>query len=397
MSFISKASIWVRKPVIMAVPKPTPLTFIGPGKVKEVGNLLKMASKKKVLVITDSFLHGAGLLDSMLEAIHAEGIETVIYDGVKPDPTFAVVADAQKMIDGCEAVVAVGGGSVLDTAKSVCASVTSGKPAEQLAGLLKLKKPPLMMIAVPTTAGTGSETTVAAVVSDTQTHAKKQILDPKLPPFIAVLDPELTVGLPPHTTAFTAMDALTHALEAYVATYANETTDLMAEMATKMIYQDLPVVHEHPDDLKARESLLVASFLAGMAFTRTYVGYVHAYAHTVGGKFGIPHGLANAVILPHVMEYFLPVCQKQFARMAELTNTSTAESEEQKAKDFVQSIFELNERCGVPSRLEKFPKDSIESVIDMAFKECHGTYPVPRYYNRAEARKLLEKVCNQPE
>ena len=396
MSIISKMVIAVRKPVIMVVAKPTPVTFIGAGKVKEVAGLLVNASRKKVLVITDSFLHGAGLLDTMLAGIKEAGLETVIYDGVKPDPTFGIVAEAQGFAAGCDCVVAVGGGSVIDTAKSVAASVANDKPADRLAGLLKVKKHPLMLIAVPTTAGTGSETTVAAVISDTITHAKKQILDPKIVPIAAVLDPELTVGLPPHTTAFTAMDALTHSLEAYVATYATGETDLYAEMSVKMIYENLPIVHKEPTNLAAREALLVASFLGGMAFTRTYVGYVHAFAHTIGGKFGVPHGLGNAVLLPHIMEYYLPVSQQRFAHLAELTGISHAESEEQRARDFVQSIFDLNDACGVPRRLEKFPVEAIDSVIEVAFKECHGVYPVPRYYNKAEARALLQKVCSAP-
>ncbi len=394
MSFFAKLSIWLRKPVIKLVNKPTPVTYIGAGRVKEVGGLLFAMDIKKVLIITDRMLRKLGLLDGLLAGIEAEGIEAAIFDGVLPDPTFDVVNEAEQSYGDCEAIVAVGGGSVLDTAKAVGAAVSSGKPAAGLAGLLKVKKHLPPFIAVPTTAGTGSETTVAAVISDPSTHTKKQLLDPKLVPSFAVLDASLTVGLPPHTTAHTALDALTHALEAIVADYADGETNQKAFMAVRMIYENLPRVMENPHDLKAREALLVASFFGGMAFTRTYVGYVHAYAHTVGGRYGIPHGLANAVLLPHVMEYYLPVCAAHFARLGELTGVCEAgDPTQRKARKFVDSLFLLNRRFLIPQRFEKFPAGDIDEVIAAAFRECHGVYPVPRYYSRGTARALLEKVC----
>lgn len=395
MSVFAKISVAVRKPVINLVNKPTPVTYIGCGKVKEMGNLLTMVQAKKVLVITDNFLNKMGLLDNMLKSIKDANINVVVFDGVLPDPTFTIVEAAEKCCVGCDAVVAIGGGSVLDTAKAVSAAVANNKSAIQLSGLLKVKKRPLPFIAVPTTAGTGSETTVAAIISDPSTHSKKQILDPKLVPIMAVLDAELTTGLPPHTTAFTAIDALTHALEAYVAKYATEETDCDARIATKLIYENLPKVQQEPSDLVAREALLVASFFAGMAFTRTYVGYVHAFAHTIGGKFGVPHGLANAILLPHVMQYYLPVCAQQFAELADLVNVCNAnDTNEVKSRKFVESLFALNKQFNIPERFEKFPLAEIDGVITQAFKECHGTYPVPRYFTKADARELLKKVCN---
>ena len=249
------------------------------------------------------------------------------------------------------------------------------------------------LIAVPTTAGTGSETTIAAVISGTATHRKRQILDPKLVPFAAILDPELTVGLPQGNTIHTAMDALTHALEAYVSTYATPETDRYAEMAAKMIYEALPVVREEPKNVEMREQLLVASFLAGMAFTRTYVGYVHAFAHSIGGRYGVAHGLANAVLLPHIMEYYLPVSTPRLARMAQICGISGDSDESTRARAFVESIAAMNQTGGVPERLAEFPRAEIDAVIKEAFQECHGTYPVPRYYTRPAARALLEQVC----
>ncbi len=203
------------------VARPTPTTYIGPGKVREVGRLLRLAGVRKVLVIIDKFLYDSGLLDSMLSGIANEMIETAIFSGVTPAPTFDVVEEAQKHCFGCDAVVAVGGGSVLDTAKATAAAVSNNTTARKLAGLLKVRQQPLFSIAVPTTAGTGSETTIVAIISDPDTHVKLQLLDPKLVPTMAILDPELTVGLPSSGTAYTAFDALTHALEAYISMYAD--------------------------------------------------------------------------------------------------------------------------------------------------------------------------------
>ena len=282
---------------------------------------------------------------------------------------------------------------MLDAAKTAAAAIANHKPAEKLVGTLKVKKQPMPLIAVPTTAGTGSETTIAAVISGTATHRKRQILDPKLVPFAAILDPELTVGLPQGNTIHTAMDALTHALEAYVSTYATPETDRYAEMAAKMIYEALPVVREEPKNVEMREQLLVASFLAGMAFTRTYVGYVHAFAHSIGGRYGVAHGLANAVLLPHIMEYYLPASAPRLARMAQICGISSDSDESTRARAFVESIAAMNQTGGVPERLAEFPRAEIDAVIKEAFQECHGTYPVPRYYTRPAARALLEQVC----
>lgn len=393
MALFYRLSVAVRHPIVNMVPKPTPLTYIGEGRLREIPRLLAVAGKKRVLVLCGTTLYRRGDLDWLLAAIRAAGTDVEIFPGIPQDPTFAVVEEAGKHMMGCDAILAIGGGSVLDTAKAVAASAACGCPAEKLAGILKVKETPVMQIAVPTTAGTGSETTIAAVISDSMTHAKRQILDPRIVPTVAILDPQLTVGLPPHTTVSTAMDALTHALEAYTATYATPETDRYAEMAIKMIYEALPRAWEVPEDMQAREQLLVASFLAGMAFTTTYVGYVHAFAHTIGGKFGVAHGLANAVLLPHIMEYYLPVCEERFAHLAEMTGVSHAESRNQRARDFVGSIVAMSSRCNIPRRLQNFPREAIDDVVKMAFRECHGTYPVPRYYTRAEARKLLEKVC----
>ena len=393
MSFFPRLIVALRKPVVMAVKKPTPLTYIGAGRLRQAAELLRQTGSRRVLVMTTPGMMRRGQLDQTLSELKENGMEAVVFDRVSPDPTFGVVEEAVSCAAGCDAILAVGGGSVLDAAKTAAAAIANHKPAEKLVGTLKVKKQPMPLIAVPTTAGTGSETTIAAVISGTATHRKRQILDPKLVPFAAILDPELTVGLPQGNTIHTAMDALTHALEAYVSTYATPETDRYAEMAAKMIYEALPVVREEPKNVEMREQLLVASFLAGMAFTRTYVGYVHAFAHSIGGRYGVAHGLANAVLLPHIMEYYLPVSTPRLARMAQICGISGDSDESTRARAFVESIAAMNQTGDVPERLAEFPRAEIDAVIKEAFQECHGTYPVPRYYTRPAARALLEQVC----
>lgn len=259
MSFFPRLIVALRKPVVMAVKKPTPLTYIGAGRLRQAAELLRQTGSHRVLVMTTPGMMRRGQLDQTLSELKENGMEAVVFDRVSPDPTFGVVEEAVSCAAGCDAILAVGGGSVLDAAKTAAAAIANHKPAEKLVGTLKVKKQPMPLIAVPTTAGTGSETTIAAVISGTATHRKRQILDPKLVPFAAILDPELTVGLPQGNTIHTAMDALTHALEAYVSTYATPETDRYAEMAAKMIYEALPVVREEPKNVEMREQLLVAS------------------------------------------------------------------------------------------------------------------------------------------
>lgn len=394
--FFGQISVAVKKPFVKIIEKPNPVLYLGAGKAQKVGALMTGCAVNKVMVLTDHFLHTSGLLTPIFESLQTSGVSYVVFDAVRPDPTFDVVDEAYKMYAGCEAIIAVGGGSVMDTAKAVGASVANNKPAIRMAGLLKVKKRLPFLVAVPTTAGTGSETTVAAVISDPKTHAKKQILSPKIVPQVAILDPTLTTGLPPAPTAYTALDALTHALEAYTAGYADVQTDRYATSAIKLIYENVNAAQQSPKDLAVREALQEAAFYAGMAFTRTYVGYVHAFAHTIGGRFGVPHGLATAVLLPHVMQFYQDTCKSRFAELADLLGICDKnDTTGAKAQKMVQSLFALNESLQVPQYFEKFPKEEIELVIAAAFRECHGVYPVPKYYTHQQARELMQKVCAQ--
>ena len=283
------------------------------------------------MIVTDKGLMSIHLLDSLFEEMEKAGVEYVVYDGTQPNPTIDNIEEARKLYadNNCSAVIAFGGGSPMDCAKIAGARVVKpNQPVEKMRGLMKILCPLPPFFAVPTTAGTGSECTLAAVVSNSKTHEKNACNDPFLRPRFAVFDPELTVGLPPHITSTTGMDALTHAVEAYIGKSNVKSTTNFAEKATKMIFENLETAYTDGKNIEARNNMLLASYYAGMAFTRAYVGYVHAVAHNLGGQYGIPHGLANAVILPVMLEAYGEAVYEPLANLAELVGIKGDNDEE---------------------------------------------------------------------
>jgi alcohol dehydrogenase class IV len=279
----------------------------GINSLQNLPKIVKNRNISKVLIVTGPKIYSSGLLDVMLKGLEKEGVTYYIYYKTIPNPTIDNVEAALEIYksNNCKGIIAFGGGSPIDCAKGVaCRVARPEKTIPQMKGLLKVRKnlPPL--IAIPTTAGSGSETTVAAVLSNPSTHEKYAINDPVIIPHYAVLDPVLTAGLPQHVTSTTGMDALTHAVEAYIGRGNTKETKMMAIMATKLIFENIYKAYSDGTDLNARGNMQKASFYAGIAFTRAYVGYVHAVAHTLGGFYRIPHGLANAVILPYVLELY---------------------------------------------------------------------------------------------
>lgn len=396
MYFCSKIKVSLAKSLFGLVKKPSPFVYVGENRINEVGDILRSTSSKKTLVITDRIILELGLLNSMIDKIKSNGIEVIIFDDVTPDPTYDVVNNALASCSGsgCDCVIAVGGGSVIDTAKVVASAYSNNVSPQDLKGFFKVKKQPLKFICVPTTAGTGSETTIAAVISNPDDHSKTLVVDPKLVPDFAILDPALTVGLPKAITVATCMDALTHALESYLSTYATEKTDRLNEMAIKIIFDNLTIVYEKPTDIKARENLLVASFYAGVAFSRTFVGYVHAFSHNIGGKFGVPHGLANSVLLPHIMEYYRDTCELKFSKLYDLLELNyDCIGDSEKAERFILELYEMNKKFGVPDNIYQFEKSYIDEIVSLSFKEAHGTYPVPKYMSSDDAKLILMKVA----
>ncbi|MBE6802883.1 MAG: iron-containing alcohol dehydrogenase [Ruminococcaceae bacterium] len=373
-----------------------PKLLKGAGAVKELPKLIKSEGVNNVLVVTDKGLMGLHLLDSLFEGLEAEGIKYSVFDGVQPNPTIYNIEDALKIYkdNNCEGFIAFGGGSPMDCAKVTAARVVKPKQTpSQMRGVLKVLKKLPPFYAVPTTAGTGSECTIAAVISNPDTHEKNSIMDPVLRPKYAVLDPELTAGLPPHITSTTGMDALTHAVEAYIGKSNTKQTEEDALIATKLVFENIEKAYVNGKDLEARENMLVASYHAGLAFTRAYVGYVHAIAHNLGGMYNIPHGLANAVILPYVLDYFGETAYKRLAELADVAGVSgPAQGDREKAKRFIAAIRELNEKMNIPDGFEQIKDEDIPLIAERALKEGNPLYPVPKIMNLEECKALIKKL-----
>jgi len=377
------------------IPWGMPKTLEGPGAVKKLPALIKEKGFKKVLVVTDKGLMGLGLLDSLFEAMDEAGVEYVVYDGVQPNPTDTNVNEGVKLLkeNNCKAMIAFGGGSPMDCAKGIGAvAVKRGKTVAQMQGLFRVLHRIPTIFAVPTTAGTGSETTVAAVITEEKTHHKASMNDTSLMPKYAVLDPELTVGLPPKVTSTTGMDALCHAVESYTNnTYNSRLEKKLAEDAVKLIYENLYDAYCDGSNIEARFNMQKAAFYAGRAFTRGCVGYVHAIGHTLGGLYGTPHGLAMSVILPHVMRQFGPAAHERLARLAEVCGMEGANDAE-KAEKFICWIEEMKAKMDIPVGLDVIKDQDIPQIITWAMKEANPLYPVPVIWLEDDFEKILETI-----
>ena len=377
------------------IPWGMPETLEGAGAVKQLPDLIRKKGYNKVLVVTDKVLMDLGLPKGMLDAMDAAGIEYVIYDGVQPNPTDRNVNEGLKLFreSGCQAMVAFGGGSPMDCCKGIGAmAVKKGKTVEQLQGLFKVLHRIPTIFAVPTTAGTGSETTVAAVITNEKTHHKASMNDTSLMPKYAVLDPELTVGLPPKVTSTTGMDALCHAVESYTNnTYNSKLEKKLAEDAVKLIYDNLYTAYCDGSNLEARQNMQKAAFYAGRAFTRGCVGYVHAIGHTLGGLYGVAHGLAMAVLLPHVMREFGASAHKRLAELADVCGIGGA-NEAEKANAFIRWIEETNKKMGLPDKFDVVKDEDIDQMITWAKKEANPLYPVPVVWARKDFRRLIASI-----
>ena len=370
-----------------------PQLLEGNGSILQLPEFIKNKGINKVLVVTDKGLMGLHLLDPMFEKLTEVGVEYVVYDEVQPNPTIPNIEAAREMYvsNGCQGFIAFGGGSPMDCAKAAAARVVKpNQTVRKMRGYLKVLKKLPPFFAVPTTAGTGSETTVAAVVTDPETHEKNAINDICLRPRYAVLDPALTVGLPPHITSTTGMDALTHAVEAYIGRSNTKQTIDQAERATKLIFDNVEEAYKNGKNFEARENMLKGSYLAGCAFTRAYVGYVHAIAHNLGGLYGTPHGLANAVILPYVLEWYGKAIHPQLARLADIVGI-TGESTEDKANKFIEAIRKMNADMNIPSSFDFIKDEDLPTLIGRALKEGNPGYPVPVIMNYDDMESVIRR------
>lgn len=384
------------------LPWRVPKLMQGPGSVKKLPAAVKRRGFKKVLIVTDHTLTNLGLLDGMLDAMADSGLDYVIYDGVGPNPADENVEDGVVMFRErhCDCMIAFGGGSPMDCAKAVGARIARPrKKVNRLQGLFRVLRPIPVIFAVPTTAGTGSETTIAAVITESATHHKASINDLCLMPKFAVLDPELTTGLPPKVTSTTGMDALCHAVEAYTNHIYNSGLEQdMCRKAVKLVYDNLLNAYRDGSDLEARQNMQQAAFYGGRAFTRGSVGYVHAIGHTLGGLYGTPHGLAMSILLPHVMRAFGSVVWKRLGELSDvcgLTEKDAADSE--KAEAFICWIENLKVQMDIPEYPDMIRAEDVDQIVEWAEKEGNPLYPVPVIWSRDEFKEFILSLMKEDE
>ncbi len=394
---VHDVAIAVTGAVSKLIPDRVPMTLLGPGSSAELCSAIADAGVKKLLVVTDAGLVKLGIVERITGALGGSGLEWCVYDGVEPDPTSDQVQAGLAMLrrEGCDAILAIGGGSPMDAAKVIAAAATNDKPLNKLEGLMKVRRMPVPLYAIPTTAGTGSEVTIAAVVSDAVTHKKKFFVDPKLLPLMTALDPGLMVGLPPAITAATGMDALTHAVESYLSKTSNAQTERWATAAVRLIFANLRNAYTEGSDLDARRAMAIASYYAGAAFTRTSVGYVHAIAHQFGAHYRTPHGLANATVLPHVLEFSIVVSQKRMAELARVIGLPGRDDYEL-ARGFLDAVRELARDVGIPPTLDALQAHDIPGIVRDALAEAWANYPVPRYMEQDEGEQLVRRLLANP-
>ncbi|MCF0142932.1 MAG: iron-containing alcohol dehydrogenase [Parasporobacterium sp.] len=367
----------------------------GPGSIKKLPDFMREKGAANALIVTDNNILKLGLIDGLKKALEDAGMKYTVFSDIEYNPTDVNVENGYKVYaaNGCQCIVAIGGGAPMDCAKAIGAKATKpGRPVAKFQGILKVMHKLPLFFAVPTTSGTGSETTVASVITEAATHHKASINDPHLIPKYAVLDPELTCGLPPQVTATTGMDALCHAVEAYTNnTYNTPLEKKLAKDAVRLIHKSLYKAYLDGSDLEARQDMQFAAFYAGRAFTRGCVGYVHAVGHTLGGLYGVPHGNAMSLILPYVMRQFGPAVYDKLADLADVCGMEGADNHE-KAMRFIEWIEKMKVDMNIPAKIDVIKDEDIPQIITWAKKEANPLYPVPVIWGDKELRQLIESI-----
>ncbi len=365
----------------------------------EIAKELRKKGIKKVLIVTDKGINSLGLLNGLKQALEKSYIKFVVFDETVANPTISNVEDARQMYldNHCESIIGFGGGSSMDCAKVTGARIAKPKqPVSKMRGLLKIHKKLPLFFAVPTTAGTGSETTLAAVITDDQTHHKYPINDFYLIPNYAVLDYHVTLGLPKHITATTGMDALTHAVEAYIGGSTTKHTRAMAEEAVVLIKNNLKKAYDNGKDGEARANMLRAAYCAGIAFTQSYVGYVHGVAHSLGGQYSVPHGLANAVILPYFLEEYGKSCHKRLGKLARVCEIAQENDSDSVASEkFISWIKSMNASMDIPEHICDIEEKDIPKMAKHADSESNPLYLVPKLMDAKELEKMYYKIAGE--
>ncbi|MFJ8258421.1 iron-containing alcohol dehydrogenase [Peribacillus asahii] len=368
----------------------------GNGISEKTGELVKELGVTRVLIITDKGVRAANLLDGIEKSLLDVNVDYEIYDEVEPNPSAETIhrgVDYLKQHKS-DAVLAVGGGSSIDTAKGIAAMATNPGHILEYEGVGKITNLPLPIIAIPTTAGTGSETTNSTIVTNKETSFKLAVISPHLFPNLAILDPVLTLGLPQEITAATGMDALTHAIESYTSKAANPVSQAFAMQAIKMIGENLTKSYFVGTDLVSRENMLVASMLAGVAFSQSRLGNVHAISHTLGGVFNIPHGIANAALLPFVMKFNLPACADKYKDIAialgkDVSGLSTLKA----AEKAIETVIEMNQSMNIPLNIKDLgvSLDYLPKLVEDSMRSGNVLIN-PRLTKPADIQSIIEKA-----
>ncbi len=378
------------------MPGSTHVAFVGSGSAAQLCQHIATLAPRKVLIVTDKPLRDLGIADQATQALTSAGIDCAWYDGVLPDPTYEQVDAGLAILkaEGCDVVLAVGGGSAMDCAKVIAARATSDEDPHKWEGLGKVKHDPLPIYAIPTTAGTGSEGTAGAVVKDAETLRKSVMSGAGLLPRATALDPALMLGLPPHITAATGMDALTNAIEAYIGVWERGNRKADSRAAIKLVFEHLPTAYRNGADEAAREGMALAAYYGGMSINQVFVGSVHAIAHQVGGRYGIPHGLANALILPHVLEYCREEAEQELAELAVLVGAGAeGEPAAQLSHKFIAAVRNLRTEVGIPDHSDLIRSEDHEELAAQAVAECME-YPVPRLLTQSSTLDILRKITD---
>lgn len=362
----------------------------------EIAGVLKGAGAERVLLVTGGRIRALGLTSELERTVVSAGISLAVYDKTVGEPTSANVEEALALYkrEHCSAIIAFGGGSAMDCAKATGArAVCPKKSLKKMGGVLKVRKRLPLLIAVPTTAGSGSETTLAAVITDSETHRKYAIGDFSLIPRYALCNPALTQDLPPHITAITGMDALTHAIEAYLGRCTTRKTRTYALTAARLIFENLETAYRDGKDLNARLNLLRAAYLAGLAFTQSYVGYVHAIAHSLGGKYGIPHGQACAAVLPHVLRRYGKKAAKKLRKIGVFAGLlESSVSEREGAESVIAEIVRMDREMGIGTALPEIREEDIPALANAAAREANPLYPVPLLLSARELEEIYRAI-----
>ncbi|MGM9596934.1 MAG: iron-containing alcohol dehydrogenase [Eubacteriales bacterium] len=362
----------------------------------ELGSVFKKEKLNSVLIVTDKGIVKNGLTAPLEEVLEQNGVSYCVYDSTQPNPTVQNVEEALKLYaeNKCDSLIAIGGGSSMDCAKALGARVAyPGRKVGQMKGILRVLRRLPTLIAIPTTAGTGSEVTLAAIITDSEKRHKYALMSFPLIPHYAVLDASLTCSLPPHLTSTTGMDALTHAVEAYIGRSTTKETRKLALEATSLVFGNVYTAYSDGGNRQARENMLHAAYKAGVAFSKSYVGYIHAIAHSLGGQYGTPHGLANAVIMPYVLSSYGESAYKKLHELGVAAGVSS-ESDTHKAgaEKFIAAIRELNAKMNIPDKLPEIREKDIPTMAKHAEKEANPLYPVPRLMTQKELEEFYYQI-----